>query len=74
MEERDSLERVWDIIESVGICMLTTHSVAGFRSRPIEARPDRRSGLIYFVTDQRSGKEREIQAEADVGLVFIDHN
>jgi general stress protein 26 len=73
MDQRGSLDRVWDIIESVGICMLTTHSAAGFRSRPLEPRPDRRSGLIFFVTDQRSGKEHEIETEADVGLVFIDY-
>ena len=35
-------------------------------------RPERDAGLIWFVTDVRSGKEHEIEAEHDVGLVFID--
>ena len=39
---------------------------------PLEARPDRKAGLIWFVTDLRSGKEYEIEAEHDVCLVFID--
>jgi general stress protein 26 len=72
MAEHDHPDRVWDIVEKVGVCMLTTQSGAGFRARPVEARPDRKAGLIWFVTDRRSGKEHEIEAEHDVGLVFID--
>ena len=53
--------------------MLTTRFAGGLRARPVEARPDRDAGLIWFVTDVRSGKEHEIEAEHDVGLVFIDH-
>jgi general stress protein 26 len=64
--------RVWDIIEKVGVCMLTTRFNGGLRARPLEARPDREAGLIWFVTDLRSGKEHEIEAEHAVGLVFID--
>lgn len=65
-------ERIWEIIETVGIAMLTTSFPGGLRARPIEARPDRDAGLLWFVTDMRSGKEHEIEAEQDVGLVFID--
>ena len=72
MAEQTHLDRVWDIIEQVGICMLTTHSTDGLRARPLEARPDRDAGIIWFVTDLRSGKEHEIEAEHDVGLVFVD--
>jgi general stress protein 26 len=72
MAEQDPLSRVWDIIERTGVCMLTTHSPRGLRARPVEARPDRAAGLIWFVTDLRSGKEHEIETESDVGLVFID--
>ena len=72
MAEQGHLNRVWDIIERVGIGMLTTSSESVLRARPLEARPDRNAGIIWFVTDLRSGKEREIEAEHDVGLVFID--
>jgi general stress protein 26 len=68
-EQRD---RVWQIIEKVGIAMLTTGSDCGLRARPLEARPERDAGVIWFVTDIRSGKEHEIEAEHDVGLVFVD--
>jgi len=65
-------DRVWDIVEKVGVCMLTTRFDGGLRARPLEARPDRDAGLIFFVTDRRSGKEHEIAAEDDVCLIFID--
>jgi general stress protein 26 len=74
MADNPELSRVWDIIERVGICMLTTQSKNGLRARPLEARPDRAAGLIWFVTDRRSSKDHEIEAEHNVGLVFIDAN
>jgi general stress protein 26 len=72
MAERNTFHRVWDIIERVGVCMFTTEGASGLRARPLEARPDRGSGIIWFVTDRRSGKEHEIERERDVGLVFVD--
>lgn len=66
------LDRVWDIIEGGGICMLTTQFAGGLRARPLEARPDRAAGIIWFLTDAHSEKEREIENGQDVGLVFMD--
>jgi general stress protein 26 len=72
MAEKDQLDRVWEIIERQGVCMLTTRFDGGLRARPLEPRPDRGECLIWFVTDLRSGKEHEIEAEHDVCLIFID--
>jgi general stress protein 26 len=72
MAEPDHLDRVWEIIERVGVCMLTTRFAGGLRARPVEARPDRNAGLIWFVTDLNSAKEHEIEQEADIGLTFVD--
>ena len=72
MTENDNLQRIWAIIERVAVCMLTTHGPQGLRARPLQARPDRASGLIWFVTDLRSSKEHEIQSDHEIGLVFID--
>jgi general stress protein 26 len=66
------LDRVWEIIEKVGVAMLTTRFPGGLRARPLEARPERHAGLIWFVTDLESGKEHEVEAEHDVCLVFAD--
>lgn len=72
MSDQSSIDRVWDLIEGVGVCMLTTQFDGGLRARPVEPRPDRGAGLIWVVTDLHSDKEHEIEAEHDVGLVFID--
>jgi general stress protein 26 len=74
MEEHHDLSRVWDIIEKTRVCMLTTQGPGGLRARPLEARPERDSGLIFFVTDVRGAKDDEIEADHDVGLVFIDED
>jgi general stress protein 26 len=71
MDQR-SLERVWDIVEKVGVCMMTTRFADGLRARPLEARPDREAGLVWFVTDVRGAKDDEIAAHPDACLVFID--
>jgi general stress protein 26 len=72
MSRQDHIDRVWEIIDKVGVAMLTTRFPGGLRARPLEARLDRDAGVIWFVTDFRSGKEPEIEAEHDVGLVVID--
>ncbi|MGB8633482.1 MAG: pyridoxamine 5'-phosphate oxidase family protein, partial [Xanthobacteraceae bacterium] len=62
-----SAKRIWEIIEGVGICMLTTRSINGaLRARPLEARPDRNNNCIYFVTDSRGAKEHEIEVDPNV--------
>jgi general stress protein 26 len=66
------VDRVWSIIEKVGVAMLTTQFAGGLRARPLEARPDREAGIIWFLTDVRSAKDDEVAAWPHVCLVFID--
>jgi len=72
MSQAAELDRVWQIIEKVGVCMLTTRFESGLRARPLEARPDRRCDRLLFVTDLHSAKRDEVARWPDVGLVFID--
>jgi general stress protein 26 len=74
MSAPPNTDRVWDIIEKVGVGMLTTRFGGGLRARPLEARPERDAGIIWFLTDARSGKGDEIGTAPDVGLVFVDHD
>jgi general stress protein 26 len=69
----DKHDRVWDIIDKVGVCMMVTRFAEGLRARPLEARPEREANTIWFVTDVRGAKDDEIAAHAEVCLVFIDH-
>ncbi len=72
MAKQDNIDRVWDIIEKVGIGMLTTRFAEGLRARPLDARPDRATGIIWFLTDAHSAKDDEIAKTHGVGLIFID--
>ena len=71
MPEPNEIDRVWDIIENNSVGMLTTQFAGGLRSRPLDARPDREAGAIFFVTDARSHKEDEIAARPDVCFVIV---
>ena len=63
---------VWDIVERIGICMLTTHAGDRLRSRPMHAIIDREAGCLWFITDSRGAKEEEIRASPEVCLAFAD--
>jgi general stress protein 26 len=71
MSETD-LDRVWDIMEDISVCMVTTHAGGKMRSRPMHAIPDRDENAIYFITDTRGAKDDEIAAAPDVCLAFAD--
>jgi general stress protein 26 len=71
MSESD-LDRIWEIMEDIAVCMVTTHAGGSMRSRPMHAIPDRDDGAIYFVTDTRGAKDDEIAAAPDVCLAFAD--
>ena len=60
------ISRVWDILEKNSTGMLTTRFSGGLRSRPLDARPDRDEGKIFFLTDVRGFKDDEIAAHPDV--------
>lgn len=68
----DHEARVWQIIEQAGVGMLTTRFAGGLRARPLDARPDRNAGAIYFIADRRGLKDDEIEASPDVCFTIID--
>jgi general stress protein 26 len=71
MSETD-LDRVWEIMEDISVCMVTTHAGGRMRSRPMHAIPDREENAVYFITDTRGAKDDEIAAAPDVCLAFAD--
>jgi len=68
----DHEQRVWDILDKTSIGMLTTRFGGGLRARPLDARPDREAGAIFFITDVRGFKDDEIDACPDVCFVVTD--
>jgi len=51
--------------------MMTTQFAGGMRARPMEARPDKDAGVIWFLTDHRGLKDDEIDATPAVCLTFV---
>jgi len=69
MADQSDIARVWDILDGHSIGMLSTQFSGGLRARPLDARPDRDAGAIFFVTDVRGHKDDEIAAAPDVCFV-----
>ncbi len=69
MAEQNDIARVWDILDGHSVGMLTTQFSGGLRARPLDARPDRDAGAIFFVTDVRGHKDDEVAAKPDVCFV-----
>ena len=64
--------RIWDAAEAIHTAMLITTNEKGPHARPMSAilRPE--DGLIWFLTDEESGKLDEISARPDIAVTFSD--
>jgi len=68
----ENVERVWDLMEKISICMLTTWDGNNLHSRPMDARSRRNENTIYFLTDARQHKDEEIARYPKLALAFAD--
>ncbi len=66
------IDRIWDLMESVRFCMLSTWNGKHLRSRPMGAFVRRQESLLYFFTDLRAHKNEEIDRFPQVCLAFAD--
>lgn len=67
--------RVWELMEKISICMLTTQDGEQIRSRPMGAYVRREEDAVYFLSDARRHKDDEIRENPNVCLAFADgHN
>ena len=65
-------DRVWELMDNISTCMLTTHDGERIRSRPMAAFVRRDEDAIYFLGDARQHKDNEIERNPNVGLAFAD--
>jgi general stress protein 26 len=72
MPANTDVDRVWDLMEKISICMLTTHDGEQIRSRPMAAFVRRGEDAVYFLTDAQHHKDEEIGDNPNVGLAFAD--
>lgn len=71
-DEKRQQQQVWDAAESVGSSMLVTAGDKGPHARPMSAIIRAEDGLIWFMTDEESGKLDEIRADPRASVVFSD--
>lgn len=72
MAHEDDVERVWTLMEKIGLCMLSTRQGEDIHARPMAAHVARSENAIYFLADAASPKEAEIASNPHVGLAFAD--
>jgi general stress protein 26 len=72
MAASTDVDRVWELMEKISICMLTTHDGEQIRSRPMAAFVRRDEDAVYFLTDAQHHKDEEIADNPNVGLAFAD--
>ena len=65
-------DRVWELMEKISICMLTTHDGEQIRSRPMAAFVRRDEDAVYFLGDAHRHKDEQIAENPNVGLAFAD--
>jgi general stress protein 26 len=65
-------DRVWELMDKISTCMLTTHDGDHIRSRPMTAFVRRDEDAVYFLGDANQHKEVEIERNPNVGLAFAD--
>lgn len=73
MPRQNDQDRVWTLMERIGLCMMVTHEgdTDGLRARPMKAYPDHAEDAIYFLTDSRDRKDDEIAINDNVCLTFV---
>ena len=73
MSDIRACERIWKLMQEIGVAMVVTHvGEGGLRARPMAARPENDDDAIYFLTDSDAPKDREIADNSLVCLVFAD--
>jgi general stress protein 26 len=70
-DDESQIDRVWEVIDKAGICMMVTRFAGGLRARPLEARSERHTETIWFLTDVRGLKDDEVEANPEICLTFV---
>ncbi len=72
--DKECVDRIWEVIEKARVCMMATQFGDGVRVRPMEALPERDENVICFITDRRGLREHAIEVSPEVYLTFVYPN
>ncbi len=68
----DDVERIWDVMDSERTAFLVTQTQAGPHARPMSAIVRAEEGLVWFLTDRSTIKDKEIESDSRCAMVFTD--
>ncbi len=71
--ETELVDRVWELVEDIDICMFTTWDGERLRARPLSARPNRSEHAICFLVDESGQKNWQVEEFPLVSLGFADN-
>jgi general stress protein 26 len=73
-DEQAHIDRIWEVIEKAGACMMTTRFSGALHVRPVVTLSKRRENAIWCLTDRRGVNEDEIEVAPEVYLTFVYPN
>ncbi|MEZ5829168.1 MAG: pyridoxamine 5'-phosphate oxidase family protein [Hyphomicrobiales bacterium] len=68
------IDRIWEVIEKAGVCMMSAPLCDGLRVRPMVTLPSRSDNAIWCFTDRRGLRDDEIEMCPEVYLTFVYPN
>ncbi|MCJ8143992.1 pyridoxamine 5'-phosphate oxidase family protein [Ancylobacter sp. A5.8] len=66
----EAIDRAWEMMEDIRICMLVTRAGETLRGRPMDAHASREEGCIWFLSDRRGHKDEELNHDPQAALTF----
>jgi general stress protein 26 len=70
--QRQLKERVWDLAESIRVCMFITRDGATQSARPLDSTVRKDEHAVYFLTDVSGKKVAQIKKSSNVTVAFSD--
>lgn len=66
--------RIWELAKEIDICMFVTWDGEYNRARPLSARVDREQHSIYFLVNDDSAKNEQLEQYPKVTLAWSDNS
>jgi general stress protein 26 len=72
VSDNQASEHIWKLMQDIGVAMVVTHAGGALHARPMAARPENEDDAVYFLTDADAPKDKEIENNSQVCVVFSD--
>ncbi len=68
----EAIDRIWQLMDDIGICMFITWDGERQRARPLAAMADRDEHAVYFLTDVSGLKDNQVERFPVVTMAFAN--